>query len=223
MSKIVAFWNIMEEIIDKVLTDESSPSLSIKAYDYIIGLILNGGLTPGSVVNEAEVSRALEMSRGPVREAMRRLEGRRLIEREHQQRARVVQLGIKEARDLFELREGLEGMAVRLATQRMSQEDRHHLMQDFEAARDSGAKFDIHTVLARGCGNAQIERAMCEDLYDQLRIHRRWSGARERRSELASDEHWQILRAVELGDQHLAESLMRLHIRRATENLVSLL
>ena len=60
------------------------------------------------------------MSRGPVREAVRRLEGRKLIVREAYQRARVVPLTLAHIKEIFELRECLEGMACRLAARRMT-------------------------------------------------------------------------------------------------------
>ncbi len=86
------------------------------------------------------------------------------------------------------------------------------------APREKGV-FDFHECIVRACGNARIINLLCGDLYHLLRIYRRHSGAIIERKEEAFDEHWQILRAMKARDPHLAESLMRSHIRRAARNL----
>ena len=201
--------------------DDAEP-LSGRAYAHIVEMIVNGSLVPGEVANEVELARTLGMSRGPVREAMRRLEGRRLLVREPYQKARVISFGPKEVRELFEFREGMETVACRLATERMGTASVSALRDRLEKSRGTDDKVDIHFEIARNCGNERIREFLCGDIYDLLRIYRKWSG-QAGRSPDAFDEHWQILKAMESSDATLAESLMRSHIRRATDHVVSLI
>lgn len=208
-----------------------SRTLADQAFDSIFGSILNGDLPLGGVVNEVNLAERFQISRGPVREAVRRLQGLRLVTREPYTRARVVSLRRSDVIEIFQLREAAEGMACRLAAQYMPAADTQRLADDLEQAhsafrngpRTAGNEtphLDVHMRIADGCGNKRIRHLLCDELYHLLRIYRARSGARPGRREQAFDEHWQIVRAIQLGDPDLAESLMRTHIRRATQSLL---
>ena len=66
--------------------------------------IYDGRLVPGSPVNELLIAEEFKVSRGPVREAVRRLQGIQLVTREPYLKARVVALTPEAARELFEMR-----------------------------------------------------------------------------------------------------------------------
>lgn len=192
------------------------------AFERLAELIVSGEIAPGSTVNEAEWADRLGVSRGPIREAVRRLQGRRLVTREPYLKAKVVELSVDNLIDIFELREALEGMACRLATKRMPDEALRATVEQLEANRSrEGVRFDFHVAIAQGSGNGRIIEALCDDLYYLLRLYRRHSGSALGRSEEAAHEHWQIARAMLSRDADLAESLMRSHIGRATANLTS--
>lgn len=196
-------------------------------YQAILDAIYQGRLTPGSVVNEASLALEFGVSRGPVREAIRRLQGIQIITREPYIKSRVVTLDATTARELFELRMALEGMACNIDARRMSEAEIDGLISELERSRHTYAAnakaengvFDFHERIVRACGNARIINLLCGDLYHLLRIYRRHSGAIVERKEEAYDEHWQILRAIKARDPQLAESLMRSHVRRAARNL----
>lgn len=192
-------------------------------FEQIFELILTGELPLGGEVNEAALAARFSVSRGPVREAVQRLQGLRLVTREPHMRARVVQLSGRDLVEIFQLRESVEGMACRLAAEAMPDEALAALVADIERAQDGAAPdgdMDIHIRIAKGCGNGRIEQLLCDDLYHLLRIYRLRSGAAPGRRERASEEHWQIARAMRARDPGLAESLMRGHIGRATQNLL---
>lgn len=209
--------------------EETTGPLTDAIYEQVLDAIYQGRLAPGSVVNEAALAQELGVSRGPVREAVRRLQGIQLVTREPYMKARVVTMSAEAVIELFELRMALEGMACFLATQRMGDEDidellvafeRHHRLQGEGA--DAGVRpFDLHERIARASGNGRIINALCGDLYHLLRIYRRHSGTVLERTSDAYPEHWQILRAMKSRDAALAESLMRAHIGRAAQHLSS--
>lgn len=200
--------------------DVVDPTLAEQALARITSFITEGELPLGSVINEVELAKRLSMSRGPVREAIRRLQGRNLVTRNQHQRARVLDLGPKEIREIFEFREALEGMACRLASQNMSDADLARLVHAVEGGhRADQEDFDLHVEIAVKCGNARIANYLCNDLYYLLRVYRRRSAELTGRHERTHEEHWQIVRAMNARDANLAESLMRTHIRRAIEHL----
>lgn len=204
-------------------------TLADQAFAQIYELIMTGELPLGGIVNEVTLSQRFNISRGPVREAVQRLQGLRLITREPYMRARVVSLSQHDLVEIFQLREAVEGMACRLATLNMSDEGLDALIGDLDAVKrgspqrvgPDGEPFDLHGRIAAGCGNARIRHLLTEELYHLLRIYRRRSGESPGRREQAFDEHWQIVRAMHNRDADLAESLMRSHIGRATDSLLA--
>ena len=190
----------------------------------ILDLIHSYELAPGMVVNEAALALRFGVSRGPVREAIRRLQGIQLVTREPFLRARVVSLSARAVTELFEMREALEGYACRLAAETMSDAAIAALIEELEAAHAGdlpGMQFDFHERIVAACGNRRIIDSLCGDLYHLLRIYRRISGAVPERRDLAYTEHWQILRALRARDGALAESLMRAHVARAARHVLA--
>lgn len=192
-------------------------------FDGIFQMLLSGEIPLGGVVNEATLAERFQVSRGPVREAVKALQGRGLITKEAYFKARAVNLDVRDMIEIFQLRESVEGMSVKLATQTMSDEAMERLLQDFENAGSDGRVLDLHVRIAEGSGNRRIQALLCDELYYLLRLYRARSGSAAGRRETASGEHWQILRAMRARDAELAESLMRAHIARATEALQHLL
>src|SRR3546814_6180353 len=109
--------------------DISSPAqvdngtLSEHVFRLIQAAIVKGDIAPGSKISEPELARTYGISRGPLRAAIHRLEGQRLLVRVPHVGARVVSLSHAALLELYEIRESLEGMACRLAAERMTREE----------------------------------------------------------------------------------------------------
>ncbi|MBL8587969.1 MAG: GntR family transcriptional regulator, partial [Methylobacteriaceae bacterium] len=110
-------------------------TLGEEVFQSILDLIYACELAPGMVVNEAALALRFGVSRGPVREAIRRLQGVQLVTREPFMRARVVSLSRRAVAELFQMREALEGYACRLAAESMSEADVDALIGELEQAR----------------------------------------------------------------------------------------
>ena len=202
-------------------------TLSEQAFTQVMAMIRRGDLRPGDVVNEVEIAKRLGMSRGPIREAIRKLEGRKIITREAFQRARVSTLDGRQIQEIFELREALEGMACRLATRHMNDEALRLLassaavmdpVQNSFVTTDSPQNF--HTVLVAACCNERIQALLSQEVYDIVRFYRWNSRAAPTQQSGQSHDHWQIVRAMLARDEELAESLMRAHVRRVRSLIV---
>ncbi|GBQ22108.1 GntR family transcriptional regulator [Gluconacetobacter sacchari DSM 12717] len=211
--------------------DDSARSLGEALFRDILALIHSGGIAPGATLGEATLARQFGVSRGPVREAIRRLQGIGLVTREPFARARIALLDRTAVDDLFDMRVALEGRACALAATRMDDHAITTLLAALERARrrDLGDPdvppddFDFHLLLIDHARSPRISAALGGDLYPLLRLYRRWSGARPERKGVAYQEHWQILRAIRSRDADLARSLMEQHIEKARANLMTAL
>jgi DNA-binding GntR family transcriptional regulator len=207
-------------------------SLADQAFQKIVAAISHGDFAPGEFIKEARIAKQLGISRGPLREAMNRLEGRNLVERRPRLGVQVVSLSRRDLVELFTMREALEGMACRLAASVMSSEDIDQLSALLEAHGQSegvrsgsvyyqgSANEDFHFRIVRGSGNERLIKALCDELYYQIRIYRYRSSVRPGRTRTAFEEHRMIVEALRARDPDRAEAAMRKHIATAQANLI---
>jgi DNA-binding GntR family transcriptional regulator len=192
--------------------------------------ILSGELPLGSALNEKQLSDSLGVSRGPLREALRGLEGRRLVERVPNVGARVVRLAEKDIREIYQLREVLEGAACRIATAAMPLAQRKALLESARTAVERiGSKanaytFDgdlgFHSKVLKATGNQRLLDILNGDLFYLLRVFRLRSHTLPQRPLRAWQEHLAIAEAMVAGDGAQAEELMRLHVRNAAQQAI---
>lgn len=193
--------------------------------------ITSGELAPGSRLSEHALAAELGVSRGPLREAIRRLEGRKLVRRTPNIGVHVSALSTKDLSELLGIREALEGMACGLAAERMSEEELDALEQllgqhGAQPSVRSGTgyyqepkDFDFHFRVAKASGNDQLIRMLTSELYDLLRVYRYQSSTIQGRASKAYDEHRAIVTALRSRDPAAAEAAMRAHIRAARQHL----
>jgi len=213
------------------MSDFDARTISDHIFEKLEASILRGELPPGTRISEALLARKLGISRGPLREAIRRLEGRKLITRVARVGPTVVSLSQKDILEIFVVREALEGMACRLATQHMTASDlaeletvleRHVKKNELRSGKayyQEPGDFDFHYRIAKGSNNSKLVELLTGELYHLVRVYRYRSGSEPGRATQAFDEHREILSAMQARDPDLAESLMRRHIARAREIL----
>ena len=193
--------------------------------------IVTGELAQGQKLNEAELAESLGMGRGPLREALRHLEGMRLIKRIPNAGARVVVLDRKMLSDLYGVREALEGMACRIAAAQMSDDEISQLGklldQHEEQIKKQGGKvyaqsegdLDFHYQIARGSRNQMLMDMLGSEQYQLLRMCRYRTSRNAQRTRPALQQHRQIVEALAQRDGELAELLMRRHIQGAWRSI----
>lgn len=189
--------------------------------------ILAGELAPGSKLSEQGLAKALGVSRGPLREAIRRLEGRKLIQRTPNIGPRVASLSDQDLINILVAREALEGMACRLAAELMNDAERDELRLLLRAhgKQESVRKgtgyyqeakdVDFHFRIVKASRNERLIEMICGDLYDLLRVYRYKYSRMAGRAKLAYQEHAEILDALLSRDPDRAEAAMRHHLRNA--------
>jgi DNA-binding GntR family transcriptional regulator len=197
-------------------------------------LIMRGELAPGARLPEQQLADALGVSRGPLREAIRTLEGRRLLERTPHAGVRVVQLSLEDLEQLLAMREALEGMACRQAAEHMTAPEIRRLRETatrIEQLLEEGpqsifaseADTDFHRQIAIGSRNKWIARQLCEDLYSLLLLYRLHAVRRPGSSaKVTAKEHHAIIDRIHARDAEGAEQAMRAHVRHSRDRLLAL-
>ena len=184
---------------------EPNATIPERIFSLLREAIVEGEIPSGSKISEPELARAYGISRGPLREAIGRLEACGLVVRRPNVGARVVTLSSKQLLEIFHVREALEGMAARLAAQNMTAAEisdlRRLLMQH-------GEQID------RDSDHAYFQREGDLDFH-----YRIVQGSHNRRMV----EHGHIVDAIERRDPEMAELMMRSHIRASRENVERLL
>ena len=213
------------------LQQADNATLAEHVFRSIQAAIVKGEIAPGSKISEPELARTYGISRGPLREAIHRLEGQKLLVRIPHVGARVVSLSHAELIELYEIRESLEGMACRLAAERMSDTEieelrrvlgTHERDEAFQAGvgyYQQEGDFDFHYRIIQGSGNRTLAKLLCDELYQLVRMYRIQFSATPNRPHQAFAEHHRILDAIADRDGELAELLMRRHIAASKRNV----
>lgn len=210
-------------------------SLSDLALERVVEAVIKGDLVPGERLQEAVLARQLGISRGPLREAIRRLEGRHLVVRVPHVGVKIANPSPEEILDMFLLREALEGVACRLAAERMSDaeiEELEGILAGHGAQPDvsSGGGYyqtpgdhDFHYKIIVGSRSTRLEDLLLGDLYHFLRIFRYRSSVKQGRARAAHSEHFDIIAALRKRDGLAAEAAMRRHVGNARKSLAEAL
>lgn len=205
-------------------------SLAQEAYQVLQQMIVHGELAPGARIIEPALCEQLQISRTPLREAIRMLSSDGLVARRHNRNAVVTLIDSRELEYLFEAEAGIEGLAAELAASRMTNTDLKQLetmqerLEKLQAKGDRAAYFAlnqrIHALLVAGAKNPVLEET-----------HRRLLGRLERARYLAlnsidrwqesTDEHRAILEALKARNGKLAQRLLSDHVRHTGEAITS--
>jgi len=160
-----------------MVRDDSTGPLADQVFQRILDAIYQGHLAPGAVINEMALAQEFGVSRGPVREAVRRLQGIQLVTREPYVKARVMTLTAESALELFQMRMALEGVACNLAARRMSDADVEDLFRELELdkarrrnkgkdGRASEGTIDRAGKRESGSGNEGTDGAVAPAVFD---------------------------------------------------------
>lgn len=184
--------------------------------------IRSGDFRPGDRMREADLAARLNVSRTPIREAIRRLASEGLLEVAASRGVMIIQLDKQQVRELYALRETLEGTAARLAAQHASADEISEMREllarpgNTNKSPDVVAKFNhaFHRAIHDAAHNRYLAHAL-EHLSDSLALLPGTTFEMPGRAASAHAEHLAILAAIEKRDPEQAERLARSHIQMA--------
>jgi DNA-binding GntR family transcriptional regulator len=184
-------------------------------------LILAGDVKPGERINEQHVAQRLQVSRGPVREALRGLERAGLVEARVNRGVYVREVSVEQALEIYEMRGLITGFACARLAAASTAEQRVELaamverMERAATAGDQALYYDInlafHDRLMQFAGNARA-KAMYDGLVKESHLCRRRSLFSPRNMGESNAEHAAMLDAIRRGDTEAARRVGEDHI-----------
>ena len=194
--------------------------------------ILTGQLKPGERLVEATVARQLNVSRGPVREALKLLGAEGLVQDEPRRGAFVLSLTTLDVREIYDLRAALEARAAKRVTEaakpaslralRKAYTDMQKLAEKGDVTTFARADLKFHETICALSGNERLLAMFLRYvplLYSLIKLDEFLYSSMD---EVAED-HVPMLEAVESGDAELAARLFEEHADRAQNLVVSYL
>lgn len=182
-------------------------------------------LLPGTKLNEYELASEFTVPRTRIRDAFLALEQRGLIERTPNRGAMVARLDPVQVFHIYDVREVLEGLCAKLATQNVPNESWQDLLDEFsgpvaEAVKDGDFETytEIYGKFRRRCieaaDNPELTKAL-DGIYEKTQVLIRRILILPGRAEKGVREHLAVLEAMRKGDAEAAERLRRENMRSA--------
>lgn len=191
-------------------------------------LILSGEVHAGERLNEVEIARRLNVSRGPVREALRTLEEAGLVRFEKNRGAAVRVISPAEAMHIYEVRAALEQLACHRLARQVSPEQVEALrglvdeMEGPAEQKDAGAfhplNMRFHELLMEFAGNGELA-AIYRRLVGSLTLFRRRTLATEGSLRESNAEHRAIVEHLSARDPVEAGRRMHEHIEASSKRM----
>jgi len=215
---------------DDALTILRTRSLSGVLEREIEKAILGGEIPPGKRVNENLLATRFGTSRGPVREALRALEGLGLVELIPNRGVFIRQPAVEEAIEIYDVRTVLFGLAGKLLAARITDAEIARLkgyLEQMEAAarsRDFDRYYPLnlafHEFIIDACGNATLA-AQYRGLVKKLHLFRARSLVQGGGLEVSNLEHREMVEAVTARDPERAQRAHSDHVARAKARLLA--
>jgi DNA-binding GntR family transcriptional regulator len=197
--------------------------LSARVTDHIEKLISEGRVQPGERLNELALSELLGVSRAPVREALRGLEGRGWLTQIANRGMFVRELSVKEMLDIFDMRALLVGYAAERAAELLNAERRKMLASllermDKAAKSDDGARYyrlnaEYHDAILAFSNNQRAVEVYAELAKDLHRFQRRYFDFAPNMVK-SNAEHRAVFDAIVRGDALEARRLSEQHVQQ---------
>ena len=204
-------------------------SINEKTYQAIKSNILSSEFPPGSRLQEEHLVNLLGVSKTPIKLALTKLEQDGLVHVIHRRGAFVVELTIEMAKEIYSLREILEGLASRLATSNLSQKNKKELRNIIDQLSYKNKKMLIeeyiklderfHGIILSASNHKRLQQYIINS-FDLIRLFKLKTASLPGRQKESFNEHKKIFMALEKNDPAKAEAAMRDHIRKISESLI---
>ena len=207
---------------------QSVPSVRERTYEHLKSVILSGRFRPGERLAEEHLAEELGVSRTPVREALHKLEQDGLIEPLESRGFCIPYDSLEEVEDLFDLRTVLEGYALRVICERITDEQLKRLEEmigESDNALDRGRLDEVfqwntqfHDTLHAMVAHKRRFHSLIVNMRKYVLRYRKDTLQYLDGGQRASEGHRQILLALKLKDPEICERVMRIHIRQSMED-----
>ncbi len=193
-------------------------------------MVLTGELKPGERINEQQLAARFGVSRGPIREAVRGLEGAGLARSVPNRGVFVRRLSVTEVRELYDIRAALFGLAGRLMAERATAaevgrlDDMLAAMERASERRDFDAYYplnlEFHGMIVDGSGNGTLA-AQYRSFVKALNLFRARSLVQGGGLAVSNREHREMVRAIAARDPTWAQEAHWRHVASAKDRLLA--
>jgi DNA-binding GntR family transcriptional regulator len=208
-------------------------TIAVRIQKSLTSKIIKGELRPGYKLDEKMLATEFGVSRTPIREALRELGARGLIDLVPRRGGIVAHISIDKLADMLDAECELEALCARLAAQRMSAVEKGALLEchgrakaltrDRDETRYLVINQTFHEMICNGAHNATLA-TMTRDLRDRLSPFRQsQSASLVGRLALSHDEHTLIVDAIVSGNADAAHDAMLRHNARLSSGILGLL
>jgi DNA-binding GntR family transcriptional regulator len=204
-------------------------SLREQALDVLRNAVTSGEIRPGTHLVETELSAALSISRGTLREALRQLEQEGLIEPSERGRLRVRTLSAAEIEQMFQVRSALEGLAAaslcRLKNRKTVVRKLQTALSALAAATGSindmvEIDLDFHRTMCTLTGNTALVRSW-EGIAGSIRMSIMFAGTERALTNMSVPRHQLLVDAVAAGNPDAARTAVEEHMSEAAVTLMA--
>jgi len=214
------------------LKSDTGATYQQQAYDYVKDQITGLKLKPGQTLTDSQIAAELKFSRTPVREALRRLEQEGLLVNDSRRGWKIYSLSLDDIRQIFEIKQLLEGLIVEQAAACQDGDLRAALQEalgrmqkaasagNYEAWRQADAS--LHLTLQQMSSNRRACSTV-QSLDDQWFRLRAGYIVLEGRMQRSAYEHAEIVANLLAGDGPGAAEKMRAHINYVYHDLINAL
>ncbi|MDF2594491.1 MAG: GntR family transcriptional regulator [Clostridia bacterium] len=203
-------------------------SLRGKVFNAVRESILEGKYKAGDVLRETVIANELNVSRTPVREAIRQLELEGLVQSIPNKETIVAGVSKEDVQDIFMIRNKLEGLAGRRAAERITQEEIEQMEEVLALTAFYIAKNDIdhineldhkfHDIIYKAT-KSKILKHMLSDFHSYVQNTRKESIATPGRAKRLLEEHTGIYDAIRERNAEKVEMLITKHVQNVTMNM----
>jgi len=219
------------EDLTNILSPPNKSSLADEVAERLREAILSGQLAPGQKLRENALAEAMDVSRGPIREALRRLEREGLVIRRHNRSAFVARLSRQDLDEVYSLRLALERLAMQLVIRNSPEEE----LAEMQVAIDTMAAYIERGITEQEA--ADLDMRFHDALYRASRHQRlqdSWATLRPQVHILllsrnvadpdfrdqAVGGHQEILNAIRHGDEARATTIIEQHLQAGYDRVL---
>lgn len=194
--------------------------------------ILTGEIVSQTRLMEIDLSEKMNVSRTPIREAIKRLANDGLVKVEPRRGAYVANISIKDMLDVFEVREDMEGFVAQLAAQRINDEEREELRAiatEYEKAIEKAEDKEkiialdekFHQFIVKCSGNETLSELV--KYVQELSLRFRYLYYEDfSLYEATADQHNRIMEAINAGREDEARKEAHAHVKALKEFVFTL-
>jgi len=207
-----------------------SKSLKEQAYELLRSAIISGRLDPGRLYNETGLAHRLGVSRTPVREALLELSREGMVIFVPRKGIKIRKITHKDVSDVMELRQMIEGYLIEHCASNLAPKDLERLSKIIDKQKAMFKKDDreaylkadraFHDYFVAKLGNKQLQLVMY-NLRDLIHFMGIKAVAQYGRLQKVTEEHEQILTALNTNDPSAAKAAMSNHLTNTEKILLN--